>query len=104
RVGVGRARPGGAQCPGGLKGQRALADAPLAGAARHEMAPPGEPVGNPGALLGDLLEDSGPAVADDVVVALHVSDVPGSLAYTVPGWCGGDASSGAPASRVAERG
>jgi hypothetical protein len=35
------------------------------------MANPGEPVSNAGALFGDLLEDSGTAVADDVVVALH---------------------------------
>ena len=35
------------------------------------MAHPGEPVGDAGALLGNLLEDSGPSVADDVVVALH---------------------------------
>ncbi len=45
---------------------------PLAGAHGHEMAHPGEPVGNAGALLGNLLEDSGPSIADDVVVALHV--------------------------------
>src|SRR5688572_18312018 len=42
------------------------------------MAHPGEPVGDARALLGDLLEDSGPSVADDVVVALHAGDV----AYT----------------------
>ena len=32
------------------------------------MAHPGEPVSDAGALLGNLLEDSGPSVADDVVV------------------------------------
>src|SRR5688572_25150171 len=42
------------------------------------MTNPGEPVGDAGALLGNLLEDSGASVADDVVVALHVSEV----AYT----------------------
>ena len=45
------------------------------------MAHPGEPVGDAGALLGNLLEDSGPSVADDVVVALHA--VARTLAYTV---------------------
>ena len=35
------------------------------------MAHAGEPVGDAGALFGDLLEDPGPSVADDVVVALH---------------------------------
>jgi hypothetical protein len=65
------------------------------------MADPGEPVDDAGALLGDLLQDSGPSVADDVVVALHLvpspirpgaAAVPGLskvqgdelLAYTVP--------------------
>jgi len=42
------------------------------GADRHEMAHPREAVGNAGALLGHLLEDSGSSVAEDVVVALHV--------------------------------
>ena len=37
------------------------------------MAHPGEPVGDAGALFGNLLEDSGSSVADDVVVALHAS-------------------------------
>jgi hypothetical protein len=37
------------------------------------MAHPGEPVGDAGALLGDLLEDFRSAVAGDVVVALHVA-------------------------------
>jgi len=31
----------------------------------------GEPVGDAGALLGHLLENSGASVPDDVVVALH---------------------------------
>ena len=53
----------------------------LAGAHGHEMAHPGEPVGDAGALLGNLLEDSGPSVADDVVVALHVADVPGRCEF-----------------------
>ena len=43
------------------------------------MAHPGEPVGDAGALLGNLLEDSGPSVANDVVVTLHVDC---RLAYT----------------------
>src|SRR4051812_17964535 len=54
-----------------MKRQRALADASLAGPDRHEMTHAGEPVGNPGALVGDLLEDSRSAVADDVVVGFH---------------------------------
>jgi hypothetical protein len=37
------------------------------------MAHTGEPIGNTGALLGSLLEDSGSPIADDVVVALHVA-------------------------------
>ena len=40
------------------------------------MAHSGEPIGNAGALLGNLLEDSRSSVADDVVVALHLADVP----------------------------
>jgi hypothetical protein len=56
-----------------MQRQSAFADAPLAGADRHEMAHPGEPVGDAGALLGNLLEDSGPSVAGDVVIALHVA-------------------------------
>ena len=52
--------------------QSALANAPLAGAHGHEVTHPGEPVGNAGTLLGNLLEDSGPSVANDVVVALHL--------------------------------
>ena len=35
------------------------------------MAHTGEPVGDEPALLGNLLEDSGASVADDVVVMLH---------------------------------
>ena len=61
-----------------MQRQRALADAPFAGAHGHEMAHPGEPIGDARALLSDLLEDSGSSVADDVVVALHLA----SLAYT----------------------
>ena len=75
-----------------MQRQGALADPPLAGAHGHEMAHPGEPVGDAGALLGNLLEDSGPSVADDVVVALHVAERSRSevsvrrepLAYTDP--------------------
>ena len=54
-----------------MQRQGALADATFAGAHGHEMAHPGEPVGDAGALTGNLFEDSGPSVADDVVVALH---------------------------------
>src|SRR5258708_10636887 len=54
-----------------MQRQRALADPPLAGAHGHEMTHPGEPVGDAGALLDNLLENSGPSVADDVVVVLH---------------------------------
>src|SRR5260370_32048324 len=54
-----------------MQRQGALADSPFAGTHGHEMAPPGEPVGDTGALLGNLLEDSGPSVADDVVVPFH---------------------------------
>ena len=64
-----------------MQRQGALADAPLARSHGHEMANTGEPVGDPRALLGNLLEDSGPSVADDVVVALHVADVRSWLAY-----------------------
>ena len=67
-------KPPGAQRAREMQRQRALADAALAGADGHEMAHPGEPVGDAGALLGDLLEDSGSSVADDVVVALHSVD------------------------------
>ena len=64
-----------------MQRQRALADSALAGAHGHEMAHAGEPVGDASALFGNLLEDSGPSVADDVVVALHVE----RIAYTGPG-------------------
>ena len=73
-------KPPGAQRAREMQRQGALADAPFAGAHGHEMAHPGEPVGDAGALLGNLLEDSGPSVADDVVIALHLA----SLAYTGP--------------------
>ena len=51
--------------------QGALADAAFARAHGHQMPHPGEPVGDAGALFGNLLEDPGPPVTDDVVVALH---------------------------------
>src|SRR5829696_8566924 len=54
-----------------MQRQGALADAPLAGPDGQQMTHPGEPVGDADALLGDLLEDSGSAVARDVVIALH---------------------------------
>jgi hypothetical protein len=54
-----------------MERQGALADPALARTNGHEMAHSGEPVGDAGALLGNLLEDPGPSVADDVVVALH---------------------------------
>ena len=62
-----------------MQGQGALADPSLAGANGYEMEHTGEPVGDAGALLDDLLEDSGSSVANDVLVALHFDDV----AYTV---------------------
>jgi hypothetical protein len=40
------------------------------------MTHAGESVGDAGLLFGNLLEDSGPSVADDVVVALHSVDLP----------------------------
>ena len=55
-----------------MQRQRALANSSFARANCHEMADTGEPVGDAGALLGHLLEDSGSSVADDVVIALHV--------------------------------
>jgi len=55
--------------------QGALANASLAGSNGYEMTHSGEPVGDAGTLFGNLLEDSGSSVADDVVVALHVADV-----------------------------
>src|SRR5688500_3525016 len=59
-----------------MQRQRALADSALAGAHGHEMTYPCEPIGNPRALLGNLLEDSGASIADDVVVTLHFVDIP----------------------------
>ena len=56
-----------------MERQGALADASLTGAHGDEVPDPGEPVDNPGALLGDLLEDSGPTVTRNVLIALHVS-------------------------------
>ena len=79
-----------------MQRQGALADATLAGARGHEMAHPGEPVGDAGALLGNLLEDSGPSVAGDVVVALHRRAKFDSLPQSVKGAEG--------AVRVRERG
>ena len=70
-------KPAGAQRAREMQRQGALADSTLAGAYRHEMAHSGEPVSDAGALLDNLLEDFGPSVADDVVVGLHVDDVPG---------------------------
>ena len=64
-----------------MQRQRALADPAFAGAHGHEMTHSGEPVGDAGALLGNLLENSGPSVADDVVVALHFAEW--LIAYTV---------------------
>jgi hypothetical protein len=46
----------------------------------------GKPVGDAAALLGNLLEDSGTSVAEDVVVALHLRMFRGSIAYTVEPW------------------
>src|SRR5438552_1999691 len=68
-----------------MQRQGALADPAFAGAHGHEMTHPGEPVGDAGALLGNLLENSGPSVANDVVVALHFCGccVRGLIAYTV---------------------
>jgi hypothetical protein len=57
-----------------MQRQGALADAALARAHGHEVAHPGEPVGDAGALLGNLLEDARAAVAGDVVVPLHGAD------------------------------
>src|SRR5438270_13223712 len=68
-----------------MQRQRALAAPAFAGAHGHEMTHSGEPVGNASALLGNLLENSRPSVADDVVVALHFCGccVRGLIAYTV---------------------
>jgi hypothetical protein len=65
--------PAGAQCAREVQRQGALADPPFTGGHGHEMAHACEPAGNAGALLGNLFEDPGPSVADDVVVALHVA-------------------------------
>ena len=54
-----------------MERQRALADSALAGTHGDEMAHASEPVSDAGALLGNLLEDPGPSVADNVLVALH---------------------------------
>ena len=40
-----------------MQRQGALADSAFAGADGHEMTHSGEPVGDAGALFGDLLED-----------------------------------------------
>src|SRR5204862_785402 len=74
-------KPARAQRAREMQRQRALADPALAGAHRHEMTYPGETVGDAGALLGNLLENSGASVADDVVVALHLL-FGGLIAYT----------------------
>ena len=50
-------KPPGAQSAREMQRQGALADAALAGAHGDEMTHPGEPVGDAGALLGNLLED-----------------------------------------------
>ena len=57
-----------------MERQGALADASLTGAHGDEVPDPGEPVDNPGALLGDLLEDSRThRHTRNVLIALHVS-------------------------------
>jgi DNA-binding MarR family transcriptional regulator len=45
--------------------QGALANPALAGAHSHEIAHLGKPVGDAGALVGNLLEDSGASVAGE---------------------------------------
>ena len=79
--------PSGAQSAGEMQRQGALADSSLAGAHGDEMTHSGEPVGNAGALFGNLLEDSRAAVAGDVVVALHLTEAPkfDSLHYYMVG-------------------
>ncbi len=68
-----------------MQRQGALADSPLAGAHGHEMTHPGEPVGDAGALLRNLLEDPGPSVAGDIVVAFHLRNkFRRPIAYTLP--------------------
>src|SRR5262249_51457462 len=54
-----------------MQRQRALADAAFTRADGHEVTHAGEPISDAAALLGNLLENSGPSVPDDVVVALH---------------------------------
>ena len=54
-----------------MQRQRALADPAFARADSDEMTHAGESVGDAAALLGNLLEDSGTSIANDVVVALH---------------------------------
>src|SRR4029434_7516943 len=71
----------GAQSTRQMERQRALADPAFAGTHGDEMTHAGEPVSDAAALFGNLLENSGPSVADDVVVALHF--LRSLLAYTV---------------------
>jgi hypothetical protein len=59
-----------------MKRQRALADSTLAGPDGHEMAHGSQPVSDAGTLLGNLLEDPGPSVADDILITLHDSASP----------------------------
>jgi hypothetical protein len=54
-----------------MQRQRALADSAFARAHGDEMTHSGEPISDAAALPGNLLEDSGSSVADDVMVALH---------------------------------
>ena len=63
-----------------MQRQRALANPAFAGADSHQMTHSGEPVGDAGAVLRHLFENSGPSVPDDVVVALHFVAKP--IAYT----------------------
>jgi hypothetical protein len=56
-----------------MQRQRALAHASLARADRDEVPHGAEAVIDAAALLGNLLEDSGPPVADYVVISLHVA-------------------------------
>ena len=64
--------PPGAQDTGELERQRALANPAFARADGDEMAHAGEPVGNAGALFGNLFEDPRSPVADDVVIPSHI--------------------------------
>ena len=59
--------------PREVRGDRALADAALAGDHRHAGADRGHPGGEPRLLRDDLLHDVRAAVARDVAIALHVS-------------------------------